>query len=177
MLPDWPCLRVSLNLLALWSSEMNCSCLCDERMQCSIEVWLYTANTSEVILRNFPFLAGSPCAPKMPWLLGFSSTAADMAANVPIPLRVGFRVLTDTPVIFLMVQRHSAAMCLRTDACFWHRRTSDVPEYYGGEGDMTVPVYGYFIRGAQTTFNGVFRSAHRLPLILVLAFIIHLLGS
>nr|XP_023691827.1 dermatopontin-like [Paramormyrops kingsleyae] len=37
-------------------------------------------------------------------------------------------------------------------------RTTDVPWYYGEEGDMTVPVYGYFIRGAQTTFSGVLRD-------------------
>ncbi|XP_048834054.1 dermatopontin-like isoform X2 [Brienomyrus brachyistius] len=37
-------------------------------------------------------------------------------------------------------------------------RTTDVPEYYREEGDMTVPGYGYFIRGAQTTFSGVLRD-------------------
>lgn len=40
---------------------------------------------------------------------------------------------------------------------FMHRKTSDVPEYHREEGEMVIPSYGYFIRGAQTTFNGVLR--------------------
>jgi len=38
-----------------------------------------------------------------------------------------------------------------------HRKTSDVPEYHREEGEMVIPSYGYFIRGAQTTFSGVLR--------------------
>lgn len=37
------------------------------------------------------------------------------------------------------------------------RRTTDIPEYYREEGELVVPSYGYFIRGAQTTFSGVLR--------------------
>ncbi|XP_052455486.1 dermatopontin [Carassius gibelio] len=37
-------------------------------------------------------------------------------------------------------------------------KTSDVPEYYKEEGEMVIPSYGYFIRGAQTTFSGVLRD-------------------
>lgn len=37
-------------------------------------------------------------------------------------------------------------------------KTYDVPEYYREEGEMVVPSYGYFIRGAQTTFSGVLRD-------------------
>lgn len=40
---------------------------------------------------------------------------------------------------------------------FMHRKTSDVPEYHREEGEMVTPSYGYFIRGAQTTFSGVLR--------------------
>ncbi|KAJ0032148.1 hypothetical protein NQD34_002229 [Periophthalmus magnuspinnatus] len=39
-----------------------------------------------------------------------------------------------------------------------NRKTTDVPEYYREEGEMVVPSYGYFIRGAQTTFSGVLRD-------------------
>ncbi len=38
------------------------------------------------------------------------------------------------------------------------QKTNDVPEYLKEEGEMVVPSYGYFIRGAQTTFSGVLRS-------------------
>ncbi|KAJ0065221.1 hypothetical protein NL108_006576, partial [Boleophthalmus pectinirostris] len=48
--------------------------------------------------------------------------------------------------------------------CYYERRcpyscmkTTDVPEFYREEGEMVVPSYGYFIRGAQTTFSGVLR--------------------
>lgn len=45
------------------------------------------------------------------------------------------------------------------DSCaVFHRKTTDVPDYYREEGEMVVPAYGYFIRGAQTTFSGVLRS-------------------
>lgn len=37
-------------------------------------------------------------------------------------------------------------------------KTIDVPEYHREEGEMVIPSYGYFIRGAQTTFNGVVRD-------------------
>ncbi|XP_051563222.1 dermatopontin-like [Myxocyprinus asiaticus] len=37
-------------------------------------------------------------------------------------------------------------------------KTSDVPEYHREEGEMVIPTYGYFIRGAQTTFSGVVRD-------------------
>ncbi|XP_053492822.1 dermatopontin [Ictalurus furcatus] len=37
-------------------------------------------------------------------------------------------------------------------------KTSDVPEYHKEEAEMIVPAYGYFIRGAQTTFSGVVRD-------------------
>ncbi|XP_018605368.2 dermatopontin [Scleropages formosus] len=37
-------------------------------------------------------------------------------------------------------------------------KTNDVPEYYREEGEMVIPSYGYFIRGAQTTFSGVLRD-------------------
>lgn len=40
---------------------------------------------------------------------------------------------------------------------FMHRKTSDVPEHHREEGEMVIPSYGYFIRGAQTTFSGVLR--------------------
>lgn len=40
----------------------------------------------------------------------------------------------------------------------FHRKTSDIPEHYREEGELVVPSYGYFIRGAQTTFTGVLRS-------------------
>lgn len=39
----------------------------------------------------------------------------------------------------------------------FNRKTSDVPEYHREEGELVVPSYGYFIRGAQTTFSGVLR--------------------
>lgn len=38
-----------------------------------------------------------------------------------------------------------------------HRKTSDIPEYHREEAELVVPSYGYFIRGAQTTFSGVLR--------------------
>ncbi|KAK7144726.1 hypothetical protein R3I94_010975 [Phoxinus phoxinus] len=37
-------------------------------------------------------------------------------------------------------------------------KTSDVPEHHKEEGEMVIPSYGYFIRGAQTTFSGVLRD-------------------
>ncbi|XP_056133426.1 dermatopontin [Lampris incognitus] len=37
-------------------------------------------------------------------------------------------------------------------------KTMEVPENYQEEGEMVVPTYGYFIRGAQTTFSGVLRD-------------------
>ncbi|XP_056460483.1 dermatopontin [Gadus chalcogrammus] len=37
-------------------------------------------------------------------------------------------------------------------------KTNDVPARYREEGEMIVPAYGYFIRGAQTTFSGVLRD-------------------
>ncbi|KAJ8253056.1 hypothetical protein GJAV_G00208640 [Gymnothorax javanicus] len=37
-------------------------------------------------------------------------------------------------------------------------KTTDVPEHHKEEGEMVVPSYGYFIRGAQTTFSGVLRD-------------------
>ncbi|KAI3369054.1 hypothetical protein L3Q82_026023, partial [Scortum barcoo] len=46
--------------------------------------------------------------------------------------------------------------------CYYKRRcpyscmkTNDIPEYYREEAELVVPTYGYFIRGAQTTFSGV----------------------
>lgn len=38
-----------------------------------------------------------------------------------------------------------------------NRKTSDFPEYHKEEAEMIIPAYGYFIRGAQTTFSGVLR--------------------
>lgn len=38
------------------------------------------------------------------------------------------------------------------------RKTNDIPEYHREEAEMVIPAYGYFIRGAQTTFSGVLRS-------------------
>lgn len=40
-------------------------------------------------------------------------------------------------------------------SCWW---TNNVPQYLTEEGEMVVPSYGYFIRGAQTTFSGVLRD-------------------
>ncbi|KAG7467059.1 hypothetical protein MATL_G00149320 [Megalops atlanticus] len=37
-------------------------------------------------------------------------------------------------------------------------KTNDIPEYHREEGELVVPTYGYFIRGAQTTFSGVLRD-------------------
>ncbi|MBN3314484.1 DERM protein, partial [Atractosteus spatula] len=37
--------------------------------------------------------------------------------------------------------------------------TNEVPSYYKEEADMVIQNYGYFIRGAATTFSGVLRSA------------------
>jgi len=48
----------------------------------------------------------------------------------------------------------------RRHLCHHRRKTSDVPEQYREEGEMVVPAYGYFIRGAQTTFSGVLRWVH-----------------
>uniref|UniRef100_A0A3Q2YZ55 Dermatopontin n=1 Tax=Hippocampus comes TaxID=109280 RepID=A0A3Q2YZ55_HIPCM len=49
--------------------------------------------------------------------------------------------------------------------CYYEKRcpyscmkTTDIPEYHQEEGELVVPSYGYFIRGAQTTFNGVLRD-------------------
>ncbi|XP_034529151.1 dermatopontin [Notolabrus celidotus] len=49
--------------------------------------------------------------------------------------------------------------------CFYKKRcpyscmkTNDIPEYHREEGEMVVPSYGYFVRGAQTTFSGVLRD-------------------
>lgn len=42
-------------------------------------------------------------------------------------------------------------------ARFSCRKTPDIPNYYREEGELVVPSYGYFIRGAQTTFSGVER--------------------
>ncbi|XP_041128332.1 dermatopontin-like [Polyodon spathula] len=36
--------------------------------------------------------------------------------------------------------------------------TEDVPEYYKEEGDIVIENYGYFIRGASTTFSAVHRD-------------------
>lgn len=38
-----------------------------------------------------------------------------------------------------------------------HRKTNDIPEYFREEAELVIPSYGYFIRGAQTTFTGVLR--------------------
>ncbi|KAG9349609.1 hypothetical protein JZ751_028057 [Albula glossodonta] len=40
-------------------------------------------------------------------------------------------------------------------------KTPDIPQYYREEGELVVPSYGYFIRGAQTTFSGVLRRSER----------------
>lgn len=37
------------------------------------------------------------------------------------------------------------------------RQTNDIPEHHKEEAELVVPSYGYFIRGAQTTFSGVLR--------------------
>lgn len=37
-------------------------------------------------------------------------------------------------------------------------KTTDIPEHYHEEGELVIPGYGYFIRGAQTTFSGVLRD-------------------
>ncbi|KAG9348951.1 hypothetical protein JZ751_029268 [Albula glossodonta] len=37
-------------------------------------------------------------------------------------------------------------------------KTTAIPEYYREEGELVIPSYGYFIRGAQTTFSGVLRD-------------------
>ncbi|XP_062306684.1 dermatopontin [Osmerus eperlanus] len=37
-------------------------------------------------------------------------------------------------------------------------KTIDVPQYLTEEAEVVVPSYGYFIRGAQTTFSGVLRD-------------------
>ncbi|TKS74821.1 Dermatopontin 22 kDa extracellular matrix protein [Collichthys lucidus] len=51
--------------------------------------------------------------------------------------------------------------------CYYKRRcpyscmkTSDIPEHHREEAEMVIPSYGYFIRGAQTTFSGVLRARH-----------------
>uniref|UniRef100_V9KD74 Dermatopontin n=1 Tax=Callorhinchus milii TaxID=7868 RepID=V9KD74_CALMI len=36
--------------------------------------------------------------------------------------------------------------------------TNEVPEHYKEEGELTIYNYGYFIRGASTTFSGVDRD-------------------
>ncbi|XP_039601111.1 dermatopontin [Polypterus senegalus] len=36
--------------------------------------------------------------------------------------------------------------------------TNEVPEHYKEEGDFVITNYGYFIRGASTTFSGVHRD-------------------
>lgn len=46
------------------------------------------------------------------------------------------------------------------------RKTSDIPENYREEAELVVPSYGYFIRGAQTTFSGVLRFSAPLFLIM-----------
>lgn len=46
----------------------------------------------------------------------------------------------------------------------FHRKTTDIPEYYREEGELIVPSYGYFIRGAQTTFSGVLRLVNNLEI-------------
>ncbi|KAA8589738.1 hypothetical protein FQN60_013103 [Etheostoma spectabile] len=38
------------------------------------------------------------------------------------------------------------------------QKTNDSPEQFREEAEMVVPSYGYFIRGAQTTFSGVLRD-------------------
>lgn len=43
------------------------------------------------------------------------------------------------------------------------RKTPDIPDYYREEGELVVPSYGYFIRGAQTTFSGVERWVPDVP--------------
>lgn len=53
---------------------------------------------------------------------------------------------------FAVVPKH-----LVSDFISFNRKTSDVPEQYRQEGELVVPSYGYFIRGAQTTFSGVLR--------------------
>ncbi|KAL1023391.1 hypothetical protein UPYG_G00040240 [Umbra pygmaea] len=37
-------------------------------------------------------------------------------------------------------------------------KSLEVPEQYQEEGEFVIPSYGYFIRGAQTTFDGVLRD-------------------
>ncbi|XP_063056311.1 dermatopontin [Engraulis encrasicolus] len=37
-------------------------------------------------------------------------------------------------------------------------KTQENPDYYREESDFVVPSYGYFIRGASTTFSGVLRD-------------------
>ncbi|XP_064817095.1 dermatopontin-like [Oncorhynchus masou masou] len=37
-------------------------------------------------------------------------------------------------------------------------KSSEVPGQYREEGEFVIPGYGYFIRGAQTTFDGVLRD-------------------
>lgn len=43
-----------------------------------------------------------------------------------------------------------------------YRKTSDIPEHHREEAEMVIPSYGYFIRGAQTTFSGVLRFVHNI---------------
>ncbi|MGH0143768.1 UNVERIFIED_CONTAM: hypothetical protein FKN15_054613 [Acipenser sinensis] len=41
--------------------------------------------------------------------------------------------------------------------------TEDVPMYYKEEGDIVIENYGYFIRGASTTFSAVHRFTEDVP--------------
>ena len=53
---------------------------------------------------------------------------------------------------------HVTALTIWLTPCYAsHRKSIDIPEYYREEGELVVPSYGYFIRGAQTTFSAVLR--------------------
>lgn len=70
---------------------------------------------------------------------------------LPILLHVGFYVIK-----FEFFRKKFAPKNTCNFISF-NRKTSDVPEQYREEGEMVVPSYGYFIRGAQTSFSGVLR--------------------
>ena len=56
-----------------------------------------------------------------------------------------------------IIHLNALSLSLSLSHLYHCRKTNDVPEQYREEGEMVVPAYGYFVRGAQTTFSGVLR--------------------
>lgn len=99
--------------------------------------------------------SGSGCSKQVLWICPWPRVAVLLLllqTPLPIFLHVRSWVWALHTIFVAVLPKH-----LVSDFISFNRKTSDVPEQYREEGELVVPSYGYFIRGAQTTFSGVLR--------------------